>query len=80
MEEWELYSEIDEKGRFPKKIKKEKEEKQKQFEKEYEEIYWKEVEREAKEFLESGVKSEFLKGVQGNLGLSDLEFENSLKG
>lgn len=52
MRDWELYSEIDEKGRFPKKIQKENEEYQKQFEKEYEELYWKEAEREAREFNE----------------------------
>ncbi len=52
-DDWELYSVIDENGRFPKKIQKEREEYDKQLAKEYEEMYWKECQREAFEFNEN---------------------------
>lgn len=35
---------------------------------------------DTKLFLEKGVKTDFLKGVQKNLGLSDEIFESNLRG
>lgn len=48
MKDWELYSEIDEKGRFPKKIKKEYEDERYRIEEEWEEMYWREQERDCR--------------------------------